>query len=290
MSTDSSDLDSPIDVLPSRPVDKSFYPGAAKSLSGIAERAFILGGVFGFCVLASVQLLLSSSTYWRAALLLGALALFHFLEFLATALYNPNRARVSAFLLASNGWSYNIAHACSFGEFFVRRWMTSQCCWPECFTLSEKLLQYRHDVHTYYPYAATMGICLMIIGQFARTAAMAEAGTSFNHLVQYKKHDDHTLITTGVYQRCRHPAYFGFFWYVVGAQLMMGNTVCLVLLPTVTWQFFATRIPSELPKLAGLERITSGLIIYRRRAVSYRILRSRIYKVQTQYTDPGSLP
>lgn len=243
-SSDTSDSDSLFEPRPPKSPHLSFYPGRGRSLSGIALRSFVLGTILGFAILASVQLLFYHSSYWRPAATFAALAIFHFLEFFATAKSNPPRARVSAFLLSSNGWAYNFAHVLSFGEFFLRRLFTSKY-WPISLTFSGKMLGWRKELWAYQPYVAVAGMLLMILGQSVRTAAMVEAGKSFNHLVQYKKHDDHKLITTGVYSYFRHPAYFGFFWYVVGSQLVMGNPLCLLGLSYATWRFFAFRIPSK---------------------------------------------
>ncbi|RYF84537.1 MAG: hypothetical protein EOO03_14665, partial [Chitinophagaceae bacterium] len=36
--------------------------------------------------------------------------------------------------------------------------------------------------------------------------------------------------------------YFGFFWWGVGTQLLLGNTVCFVGYTGVLWYFFSRRI------------------------------------------------
>lgn len=244
MSSDSSDIDDPLWPRPPRLPIGSLYPGRGQSLTGISSRAFILGTVLGLSVSVSTQLLLYNSSYWRPLAIIAALALFHFLEFYSTAISNPPRARVSAFILTSNGRAYFAAHGISFTEFFLRRWFTSEY-WPFFLTYTGYLLEFRKQIQTVYPYAAIVGIALMVMGQSVRTAAMVEAGKSFNHLVQYKKRDDHHLVTTGVYSWFRHPAYFGFFWYVIGTQLVMANPICLVLLSYATWRFFSHRIPRE---------------------------------------------
>lgn len=244
MSSDSSDSDSPVERRSSRLLDPSFYPGRGRSLSGIAFRSFVLGTVLGLSLSVSALLLFYRNSYWRPTAVLAALALFHFLEFFVTARYNPPRARVSAFILSSNGHAYNVAQLASFGEFFVRRFSTSDYWWPSL-TLPDKILGWRKELLPYQPYASAIGVFLMIVGQWVRTAAMAEAGKSFSHLVQYKKRDDHKLITSGVYSWLRHPSYFGYFWYVVGAQLVMGNPIGMFGLSYAIWKFFAFRIPSK---------------------------------------------
>lgn len=93
----------------------------------------------------------------------------------------------------------------------------------------------------------TLGLAMMAIGQAARTMGMVEAGTNFNHLVQSKKKKGHVLVTTGVYGWLRHPAYFGFFWWGLGTQVVLGNVVCFIAYLVVMWKFFSARIQSESP-------------------------------------------
>lgn len=86
---------------------------------------------------------------------------------------------------------------------------------------------------------------MLLGGQGIRTLAMAQAGTNFNHLVQSKKKQGHVLVTNGIYGWLRHPSYFGFFWWGLGTQLIMGNLVCLVGYAVVLWRFFSLRIKSK---------------------------------------------
>lgn len=86
---------------------------------------------------------------------------------------------------------------------------------------------------------------LILLGQSFRSIAMKQAGTSFNHIVQSNKKEDHILITSGVYAISRHPAYFGFFWWGLGTQLVLGNLICFVAYAAILWRFFAHRIQVE---------------------------------------------
>lgn len=73
---------------------------------------------------------------------------------------------------------------------------------------------------------------------------MLHAGSNFNHLVQKEKKVGHVLVTGGVYRYLRHPSYFGFFWWGLGTQVVLGNAVCLVGYAVVLWRFFRRRIES----------------------------------------------
>lgn len=85
----------------------------------------------------------------------------------------------------------------------------------------------------------------MAIGQFTRTTAMAHAGSNFNHTVQVKRKEGHELVTSGIFSWFRHPSYFGFFWWGLGTQVVLGNVVCFLGYAVVLWRFFASRIRSE---------------------------------------------
>ena len=83
---------------------------------------------------------------------------------------------------------------------------------------------------------------------------MIHAGSNFNHLIQSKKKQGHVLVTGGIYKHLRHPSYFGFFWWGLGTQVVLGNTVCLVGYGVVLWRFFRRRIESMLIPFRGLRR------------------------------------
>lgn len=74
---------------------------------------------------------------------------------------------------------------------------------------------------------------------------MAIAGTNFNHTVQTKRNEGHTLVTSGIYGWLRHPSYFGFFWWGVGTQVVLGNVLCGMAYTVILWSFFRSRIRKE---------------------------------------------
>ncbi|EME44981.1 hypothetical protein DOTSEDRAFT_70884 [Dothistroma septosporum NZE10] len=213
--------DEPLDL------DLTLLPGGVRDLSYIGIQAFGLGSVFTGALLATIYLVSRSSTWWRLPAFLTSLSIFHFLEYWTTARYNTPSCKASSFLLFSNGAAYNIAHSCAAMEIIVS-----------------------HSFPTYQEYgvyAITIlaGVVLVAVGQVVRTIAMCQAGTNFNHIVQGKKKDDHVLVTDGIYAHFRHPSYFGFFWWAIGTQVLVGNKVCLVGYVIVLWQFFNDRIRGE---------------------------------------------
>lgn len=213
-----------VPVMPVNYVPPEYFPNGKRSLAGIALRAFLLGNAAILGFFCAAQLAYHGSHLWRPSLFLGTLSVFHFLEFYTTAAYNTPDAKVSSFLL-TNGAQYRIAHSVAFFEtivtsFFFPGWQLK--------------------VHSLV--ATLVGIIMVLVGQVVRSTAMAQAGTNFNHQVQSKKNDGHELVTHGLYAYFRHPSYFGFFWWGIGTQLMIGNTVCTLGYAGVLWYFFMKRI------------------------------------------------
>jgi protein-S-isoprenylcysteine O-methyltransferase len=207
--------------------EKLYFPGHAKSLSGIAARAFLLGLVLSFSLVLVVLLLLNGSLLWRLPSFFAALSVFHFLEFWTTARYNTESAQVSSFLLSQNGSAYNIAHTAAVLEFLSRNFLfPSKSLIPSYATMLMVLV----------------GLVMIAVGQLVRSAAMIQAGTNFSHIVQDKKTEDHQLVTSGIYHHLRHPSYFGFFWWGLGTQLVLGNVLCFTGYTVVLWRFFSRRI------------------------------------------------
>jgi protein-S-isoprenylcysteine O-methyltransferase len=92
---------------------------------------------------------------------------------------------------------------------------------------------------------------MVVGGQVVRSVAMVQAGKSFNHVVQRRRGREHVLVTNGVYAVLRHPSYFGFFWWALGTQVVMGNVVCFWAYAVVLWGFFSNRIRHEEELLVG---------------------------------------
>ncbi|KAK3214337.1 hypothetical protein GRF29_28g2786328 [Pseudopithomyces chartarum] len=203
------------------------WPDGERSLAGIAIRAFLLGvcGAAGF--LFTAFLAYYDFRLWRPFFFLGVLCVFHFLEFWTTAAYNTPTAYISSFLL-TNGSRYRQAHTVAFIEAIVTSYFFPS--W---------------QARVNPPWVIALGLVMIVVGQVVRSLAMVQAGTNFNHQVQQKKNDGHELVTTGLYSVFRHPSYFGFFWWGLGTQVVLGNTVSFVGYAGVLWYFFFTRITHE---------------------------------------------
>lgn len=210
------------------PTDRNLYPNGERSLSSISWQAFYLGVIFAASLILGIQAATYGYKLWRLSAFIGCLSLFHFLEFWTYAAYNTPNVRASSFLLFSNGVSYNTAHTCAALEILISNFF---------FTGYQQVLC--------NPLTVALGLFLVILGQATRSSAIATAGSNFNHIPQRTKHATHELVTSGVYNWSRHPSYFGFFWWALGTQLLVGNKICLLAYTVALWKFFSDRIRSK---------------------------------------------
>jgi protein-S-isoprenylcysteine O-methyltransferase len=210
----------------SKYVPRAFWSDGQRSLSGIAIRAFFLGNGAVLGLFLSLALSYNDSRLWRPFFFIGTLCIFHFLEFYTTAKYNTPSARVESFLL-TNGSQYRMAHTIALIETTITSAVPFLSAWQA--RINPALI-------------IALGIVMIVIGQVVRSMAMAQAGTNFNHQVQSQRNDGHELVTSGIYAYFRHPSYFGFFWWGLGTQVALGNTVSLVGYAGVLWYFFNHRI------------------------------------------------
>jgi len=74
---------------------------------------------------------------------------------------------------------------------------------------------------------------------------MWTAGSHFHHFVREQREKKHRLVTSGIYSILRHPAYFGWFYWSVGTQVLLSNPLGLLAYAYVSWRFFYNRIPFE---------------------------------------------
>jgi protein-S-isoprenylcysteine O-methyltransferase len=197
--------------------------------------------------LAQISVVLAS--FWPLALFFALLSNFHFLEFYITARYNPLKAKVNSYLISWQDREYNAANLAAVSEALIRGFLAFR---KASSSASLKSAAYSVSKRDQLELEATVssvrfmvGLFLVILGQTTRSLAMIHAGKSFNHQVQSVKASNHVLITTGIYRYLRHPSYFGFFYWAIGSQIMLGNWVCLALYLVVVWRFFSKRIERE---------------------------------------------
>lgn len=161
------------------------------------------------------------ATQWL--LFVITLCIFHLGEFFVTALYNPSVLSASSYVV-NHSKPYTIAILASITEFSIRF-----IFFP---SVSSKFL-------------FVSGGLLVVLGQCIRSLAMITCGESFNHIIQHSKKKNHVLVQHGIYKYLRHPSYFGFFYWSIGTQLLLGNMISTVMFTIASWVFFQRRIPYE---------------------------------------------
>ncbi|CEG42199.1 protein-s-isoprenylcysteine o-methyltransferase [Plasmopara halstedii] len=159
-----------------------------------------------------------------------ALGFFHLMEFMLTAAFRPANVSYESFLL-NHSREYHLAVLLSGVEFFFELY----------FVPGWKL----------HPIVRPVGCVLVLFGQIVRVLAMSTAASNFSHRIEYLKRKEHKLVTHGVYRFIRHPSYLGWFWWIVGSQILLANPVCIVGYSFVAWGFFHDRIPYEEHLLIG---------------------------------------
>ncbi|KAK7069926.1 hypothetical protein SK128_027313 [Halocaridina rubra] len=187
----------------------------------VAVRGCFLGCSCGVGVIISI---LSPIAYKVFGGYIVVLTIFHYSEYLTTAIGNPRTLSLDSYLL-NHSVAYVIAAVASWIEFFVECWFL-----PEM----KKLW-----------YLSIIGIVVCLWGEIVRKLAMLTAKTNFNHIVQTKRDENHELVTWGAYALFRHPSYVGWFWWSIGTQLILVNPFCTVAYTLTSWSFFYERVYVE---------------------------------------------
>lgn len=86
------------------------------------------------------------------------------------------------------------------------------------------------------------GFVVGVLGETLRIAAFFTCKSNFTHLVRYSKVKGHQLVTNGVYSFFRHPSYTGYFYFVIGGQIFVGNFLSAALSAVTLYRFFKDRI------------------------------------------------
>jgi len=212
-------------------LDTSLFllPGLAVKIAELSylyslDNSHRLVSITGYCLglVFLLGLYLSPSSF---GIYLSFLAFFHFSEYVATGLGNPQNLSFDSYLV-NHSVQYGLAMLVSWLELWLELWLLPTG-WKNLSLITG------------------VGVVFCLLGETVRKSAMLEAGRSFNHLVQSTKAEDHRLVTSGVYSWCRHPSYAGWFLWSIGSQLILVNPVCFVLYAWVSFQFFNERIYVE---------------------------------------------
>eukprot|EP01086_Lenisia_limosa_P012152 TRINITY_DN3978_c0_g1_i2.p1 TRINITY_DN3978_c0_g1~~TRINITY_DN3978_c0_g1_i2.p1 ORF type:complete len:199 (-),score=13.45 TRINITY_DN3978_c0_g1_i2:30-626(-) len=153
---------------------------------------------------------------------MAILCLFHVSEALHAFLYNRETFGIHSFLLSIPFVS--TLSICTL-EYFIERFF-----FP---AMKESMIIF------------SVGLLICLSGEALRKGAMFFAMHNFSHDVKTSQRDNHVLVNTGVYKHIRHPGYCGWFWWVVGTQIMMANPLGVILCAVLAFIFFNDRIPYE---------------------------------------------
>ena len=149
---------------------------------------------------------------------------FHYSEYLSVAVFNPSDLKMDAFLL-THSWAYGIALSTSVTEMGIESYF---------FPFLKGNL-----------YLISFGLLMTSLGEFIRKLAMYTAGVSFTHMVSTWKEDEHKLVTSGIYNWCRHPGYVGWTIWSIGTQVVLCNPFCFVAYICAVKVFYQKRITVE---------------------------------------------
>ena len=211
-----------------------------KSENGIGRHGIAgltVGFVFGFNVCA---ILASSASGLSVSLIqwflfCSLLAIFHAGEWYVTASYRPAEVGYKSWII-NHSKAYTIVMLAGSAEFW----------------LEYTFLPWLKGWHWLIVTSAAVSIISIGI----RIVGMAECGENFDHIVMSHRKEGHKLVTSGIYQYLRHPSYFGFYYWSVAAQVLMGNPIMSCVCAYASWIFFTERIPPEeetLVKIYGEE-------------------------------------
>jgi len=206
-----------------RPWDIEFTD--TKGRGRVALASFGLGILGGASLVAPI--LLPEATPFAVYFFL--LVCFHMAEYLLTAAFRPDTLSFDNFLLN---------HSLPYQVMTVVCWIEY---WAEFFLLGP----HSSFLPKAWGPACSVGLALCAVGFGARVLGMATASSNFSHIIEEVRREDHRLVTNGIYAYLRHPAYFGFFWFSVGTQLLLVNPLCLLGYAAASFYFFYDRIPYE---------------------------------------------
>lgn len=180
----------------------------------------LLGVVFATGSMVAI----TAEAYCYFGVYATALSFFHFSEYIVTSIFNSHTLSIDSFLL-NHSREYAMAAVASWLEYWIE------------FYFFPGLKSFH--------YVSILGALMVLFGESLRKVAMITAGSNFSHIVQYRKKDDHELVTTGVYSLFRHPSYVGWFYWSIGTQILLCNPVCLLGYTVASWFFFKERIEDE---------------------------------------------
>eukprot|EP00968_Pinguiococcus_pyrenoidosus_P019872 scaffold2224_cov261-Pinguiococcus_pyrenoidosus.AAC.45 len=211
-----------------------------------------LGSVCGFHFCATLALVALYSGSERVALLqwcsyVCLLCVFHALEWLVTAVRRPRELGPTprrSWLARQN--SGEAPEACSAPSLLENLGVSDPnvTCVMLCrieYAVLPSAWSLKGNVPT-----ALLGLVASVVALRIRVDAMWTCGKNFDHQVMVDaRREDHELVTDGIYRWLRHPSYFGWFYWSIAGQLLLGNPICFVAFALVSMDFFQSRVPLE---------------------------------------------
>ncbi|MEL7342833.1 MAG: isoprenylcysteine carboxylmethyltransferase family protein, partial [Bacteroidota bacterium] len=152
---------------------------------------------------------------------------FHVLEWLVTAIMRPKELEFKSWLL-NHSKEYTIAILVSTVEY-----------WLEYFLIPAS---WNFKGQSYF---VMMGFFGSLFALIIRCKAMFDCGSNFDHIPMMERKPDHELVTRGIYQYIRHPAYFGWFYWTLSSQLLLANPISFLGFSAASISFFRERIAVE---------------------------------------------
>ena len=74
-----------------------------------------------------------------------------------------------------------------------------------------------------------IGFVIFIAGEFISVRGRIDLGVNWSHGAEYQVKKSQSLVTTGMYRYVRHPIYSGFFFIVLGGQLIVESYLVIPL-------------------------------------------------------------
>ena len=112
-----------------------------------------------------------------------------------------------------------------------------------------------------------IGLLLVIIGISMSMLARINLGTNWAHAAEYQVKIGQTLVTNGIYAYIRHPIYFGMSLAYIGAEIIAGSKLFLILTPVLA---FITLRQANKEEVLLSEKFGTQYTNYRKR--SYRFI------------------
>lgn len=191
----------------------------------------------GLGLASGVALTFLTESFADLGLYLCSLSTFHLLEYLFALTFHPMDCTSDSFLLFQNK-KETLALSASFLEYFIEKALLAIPFTRK--RLPSFFLNIKGNPKLYVPAAVSV-----LLFQMVRTVAMWTAGYNFHHYIRDNPDPEQTLTTNGIYSWLRHPSYFGWFYWAISTQLVLGNPLCTVIYAALTWYTFNTRIKFE---------------------------------------------